>query len=118
MKKEIFAENAPEMLLDLATYVADVAKQQLDLDDDAAQRLGTDVAIRVSNEWGGVPVYIPKNLRVNIAARDMEMYKKFNGYNQADLAREYKCSTVWVYQVIKRVRKQLQNKQQPQLPFE
>lgn len=113
----IFAENAPEMLNDLSVLVANLAKEQLDIDDNTAKQLGIAVAIKVAEDWGGVAVYIPTNLRVNLAARDMEMYKKFNGYNHAQLAREFKCSTVWVYKVIKRVRQQLQDKQQPQLPF-
>ncbi len=117
ISRQIFADKAPEVLNDLASLVGQVAKEQLDMDAEVAEQLGINVAVRLAENWGGAMVYIPSNLRVNIAQRDMEMYKRFNGSNHLELAREFKCSIVWVYQVVKRVRKQLQDKQQPQLPF-
>ncbi len=87
------------------------------MDDELARQMGIEVAVEISERWRGVAVYIPSALRITIASRDMEMFKKFNGHNHVELAREFKCSVVWVYKVIKRVRQQMQDKQQSQLPF-
>lgn len=112
---ELFADQAPEILTDLACRVSDVAKKGLDISDEDARQLGIEVAILIAKEWGGANIYVPSNLKVNIATRDMKLYQAFNGHNHNELAREYKISVVWVYKIIKRVRQQLQDKQQQRL---
>lgn len=112
---DIFADQAPEILTDLASRVSDVAKKGLDISEEDARQLGIEVAVLIAQEWGGANIYVPSNLKVNIATRDMKLYKEFNGHNQNELARKYKISVVWVYKIIKRVRQQLQDKQQQRL---
>lgn len=112
---EIFADHAPEILTDLANRVTSLARSGLEIDDEDARQLGIEVAIKIAQDWGGASIYVPSNLQVNIANRDMALYKEFNGHNQNALARKYKISSVWVYKIIKRVRQQLQEKQQNRL---
>lgn len=114
---DIFGENAPEIIKDLAARAKATAIESYGLDDATAEQFGIDIALKVGDEWGGAQVYIPSNIALKISQRDMQMYKEFNGFNQAALAKKYHCSVVWVYQVVKRVRRQIQDKQQSQLPL-
>lgn len=112
---DLFAEQSPEILTYLAGIVADVAKKGLAISDEDARQMGVEVAILVAQEWGGANIYVPSNLKVNIATRDMKLFREFNGHNQNELARKYKISVVWVYKIIKRARQELQDKQQKRL---
>ncbi|MBG4648123.1 hypothetical protein I5F68_30295 [Pseudomonas aeruginosa] len=56
--------------------------------------------------WGGQNIYFPMGLSIKLSRRDRQIYDKFNGHNQSDLAREFGVSLQWVYKIIKAVRKE------------
>ncbi len=50
-------------------------------------------------------IYFPMGISSKISARDVAIYAEFNGSNHAELARKYKISLVWIYKIIKAMRK-------------
>lgn len=112
---DVFDEKTPEMLKDLAALIAESAAKDYAMPTGKSKQLGIDVAMRIADEWGGIMVYIPTASGIKISLRDMQIYRRFNGYNHDALAKEYGVSVQWVYQVLKRVRKQQQDKQQRNL---
>ncbi|UNK05817.1 Mor transcription activator family protein [Psychrobacter raelei] len=115
MSLDVFGVSAPELIKDLAGTVAHVGVKHYGLTPVIANKLGVDVALAFAEQAGGTQVYIPITLSVKISNRDLEMYKKFDGSNHNQLAKEFGCSVAWVYTVLKRVRKQMQDKNQPNL---
>lgn len=115
MSLDVFYMSAPELIKDLADTVAHVATKHYDFDALMANKLGVDVALAFAEQVGGTQVYIPISSSVRISERDMQMYEKFDGSNHNQLAKEFGCSVAWVYSVVKRVKKLLQDKNQPKL---
>ncbi len=111
--KELFCKKTPDLLVGLAQIAADVAKENLGIDEDLADEFGYYLAQEMAQQWRGANAYIPLNIEFKNSQRDYEIFKKFNGSNHNDLAREFGISKVWVYKIIKKVRKEKQDKQQP-----
>lgn len=115
MSLDVFDISAPELIKDLAGTVAHVAIEHYNLTPAMASKIGVDVALAFAEQAGGTQVYIPITQSVKISTRDLQMYEQFNGSNHNQLAKEYGCSTAWVYSVIKKIGKQMKDKHQPKL---
>ncbi len=98
--------KAPEFLADLFQYTSDIAQSQ-GLCDEAADRLADLLVERVAEEWGGLPIYIGKGTYMKLSRRDLGIYREFNGKNHQELAHRYGVSKVWVYAIIRRVKREL-----------
>ena len=105
-------ENAPELLHHLYSKIVTLGKDEANLDDDSAKRLAVSIGKTLVEDFGGEVIYIPKGILVPLSGRDWAIYNKFTGNNHKELAREYKVSVAWVYQIIKRVHKMEVNKRQ------
>lgn len=90
----------PEVLSDLAYQLGKslvkegIAKSQ-------AETAAKSAAAFISEHWGGQLIYFPKAAKFNIANRDSEIRKKWNGKNILDLCREYSLSRQRLYQILK-----------------
>lgn len=115
MSLDVFDASAPELIKDLAFTVAVMAVTHYDLSPATANKLGVDVALAFADEVGGNQFYIPITESVKLSARNLEIYDRFNGSNHRQLAKEYGCSVTWIYTLVKRVRTQMQDKNQPKL---
>ncbi len=94
--------NEREMLVDIAEQVEE-RLVAIGTEHAEAQRLGWEVARRLNAFWGGGVLYICKGLAYEIARRDQEIYRRFNGENHDWLAKEYDLTVQHVYRVVKRV---------------
>lgn len=101
--------NAPEFLADLFQYASDVSRQ-IGLNDDDADRLADRLVDRVADEWGGLPIYIGKGTYMKLSRRDLDIYREFNGHNHQELAHKYGITKVRVYAIIRRVKRELEEK--------
>ncbi|MFV2030847.1 Mor transcription activator family protein [Neisseria sp. S1] len=93
----------PELLSDLAAKVSEEVSQK-GMDKKSAKAVGDSVAKRMAREWGGQNIYIPQGVLWGIDERDLEIFEKFDGTNQRELAKEYGFSEQWIYRIIERVR--------------
>ncbi len=116
MSKEVFFEDqAPELLLDLATQIEmSLVKDRL-LSKEDARHFGIAMAQKMADDWGGLMIYIPKNLKNLLSSRDIQMYREFNGRNHWQLAKKYKLSMAQVYVIISKMRELEVKRTQPDL---
>lgn len=87
----------PDVMVDFATCVFDVLAGE-GMKNAAA--LARQVADRITDEMGGGQVYITHNNTLAARDRAREIYRKFNGRNVRNLAREYKLSERRIYKII------------------
>lgn len=110
--KTVKADNFyPEMLADLADQIA-VKLVDVKVPADKAADIGFDIAEYMREHWGGYPFYFPKGVQYDFHCRDLEIFERFTGYNQPELAREYNLTLVRIYQIIKAVRAEMVKKRQ------
>lgn len=100
-----YRSQGPELLDDLAKKISQILIELLNLDQELSEHVGLESANRMSTEWGGQMIYFPMGIASKISARDVAIYAEFKGSNHAELARKYKISLVWIYKIIKAMRK-------------
>lgn len=108
---EDFHTKAPDLLADLAKHTV-VAAKEFGLCEELAENLGMIVAMKISQSWGGLNVYMPKALELFACEREKQIYNEFNGVNHAYLAKKYNLSLQWIYKIVKKVQKEEVNKRQ------
>lgn len=96
---------AGDLLNDLAMQVAIAAVEAFDVSEDAAEALGTDVAMRMIEQWGGQQLYMPKGIRIEASRLHHQIYEEWKGRNHRELARKHGVSLQFIYRVIKVLRK-------------
>lgn len=90
-----------ELLDDVASKVANMARCVPAVEETEARELGRRVADMLAEDWGGSNIYIPKNLAPRFRRRDAELYRAFTGHNIEELARKYGLTQQRVYSIIK-----------------
>lgn len=108
---EDFHTKAPDLLADLAKHTV-VAAQEFGVSEEQAENIGMIVAMKISQSWGGLNVYMPKALELFACEREKQIYNEFNGTNHAYLAKKYNLSLQWIYKIVKKVQKEEVNKRQ------
>jgi Mor family transcriptional regulator len=99
------AENKyPELLRDLVDKAAELLAEKYELPSARARAAGWDIAELIRKEWAGQNLYLAKGKEYELALRDLEMYRKFNGSNHFALAQEFGVTVRHVYRVIEQVR--------------
>lgn len=72
------------------------------LQKEIAEVIGIDAYIKLVRKYGGDEIYIAKEDKIISMVRDKEIYRKFNGGNYSQLAREYNLAVRTVYEIIGR----------------
>lgn len=108
-------QSAPELLSDLALHTREILVANGSIDSDSAETLAWAVADRIAEHWGGQYLYIPRGCSLSVEREHLEIYNDFNGHNHAELAQKYRKSVVWIYSVVKRVKKQITSQRQGNL---
>lgn len=108
---EDFHTKAPDLLADLAMHTV-VSAKEFGICEELAENLGMIVAMKISQSWGGLNVYMPKALELFACEREKQIYNEFNGTNHAALAKKYGLSVQWIYKIVKRVQKEETAKRQ------
>lgn len=68
-----------ELLDDVASKVANMARCVPAVEETEARELGRRVADMLAEDWGGSNIYIPKNLASRFRRRDAELYRALPG---------------------------------------
>ncbi len=103
---------AHDLLNDMAEQTSTAARETLGLSEEIAAALGTDVAMRMVERWGGQQLYMPKGVRIVAARLHQQIYDDWKGRNQRDLVRKYGVSLQFIYRVIKIMRRADLNRRQ------
>ncbi len=108
LEDKLFRSQGPELLVDLADHVANSAKEVLiNVDEATAQHLGQEVAVKMSQIWGGQIVYFPAGTVLKSAQTHIKIFEAFNGRNQNEVAAKFGISVQHVYNIVKRMRKEV-----------
>ena len=101
----------PEFLADLRDKAVEVLAA---FTPDALK--AADLLIKfIQKDWAGQQVYFPKGLAFELANRDWEIFREFNGQNLRAICNKYRLSAARVYQIDAACRKIKDKKEQPQL---
>lgn len=73
----------------------------------AAELVANSLADEIAEAWGGQNLNMPKDYQRMLSQRDVEVYRKFDGSNQPELAREYGLTERGMYKLIKRIQERL-----------
>lgn len=103
----LFRSKGPELLLSLADHVADSAMGVLGVKGNTAEHLGQEVAMRISEVWGGQLIYFPAATQLKSAQTHVQIYEAFTGRNHDEVAAKFGVSVQHVYKVVKSVRKEM-----------
>lgn len=101
----------PEILADLADQVA-LKLAEAGIGAELAADIGFSSAEHIREHWSGQSIYLPKGVQYDFSRRDLEIFDRFNGHNQPELAREYNLTVMRIYQITKAVRAELLKKRQ------
>jgi Mor family transcriptional regulator len=112
-----YRSRAPEFLRDLQEQ-AFITLRENGLQAGLAEDIANSLARHMCQHWGGQLLYFPKGESLHRATRDMQIYREFNGTNQAELAQKYDTSTQHVYRIIEAVRADEMARRQPELKLE
>lgn len=66
-----------------------------------AKAMGLRIAGALRENWGGQQIYFPMGKSENIEQRNQNLYLRFTGDNQHELATEFKLSLQAVYRILK-----------------
>jgi len=99
------------LLVDLAENLTDLTIKRLEVPKGKATAFSEAVAAFIADHWGGQIIYIPMDISGKVMSRDAQIYSRFTGNNYAELAREYKLSLQYIYEIIKKERDRVSVKQ-------
>ena len=76
-----------------------------------AEAIGLEAYLKLVKIYGGTNIYIAKIDKLLSIKRDMEIVKRFNGYNYKSLANLYRLSERAVREIINRENSRILNQQ-------
>lgn len=86
-----------------------------DYNDETATQLAMKALIEMAKYGGGQYIYFPKMESLSMALRDIQIWKKFNGRNVRNLAKEFNLTVQRVYAIVAEQRKIEVQRNQPSL---
>jgi Mor family transcriptional regulator len=105
---------------ELVTRLVDIGSakltKELGASGEAARQLMRDIAHELCREYGGTPMYIPKDADYMRDVRDEAIWAEFDGTNVLDLATKYDLTAVQIYCIVKMMRAKHSSRSQPRLP--
>jgi Mor family transcriptional regulator len=113
---ERMADKRAELFEDLVDQTARLLREY-GTPEKASDLIANQLADHLADHWGGQNINVPKDYQRKLAARELELYARFDGQNHAALAREFGMTERGVYKLIRRVRERLKRnaKGHPQL---
>lgn len=74
-----------------------------------SEEITLHVMDEVRHQYGGQNVYFPRDLRLKVSQRDMEIYERYtrNELSMAEIVQEYGISLQWAYAIVRTVRDKL-----------
>lgn len=92
-------------------FAAILREKMPSMTDEQAWELAKEAANALRKEWAGEKVYIPKREAEDMAARNMEIWNRFDGSNSDDLCREYDLTISRLYQIVRAVDIEMKRKE-------
>lgn len=108
------------MLCELSETLVQTLAEHGAASGERAKQIAEAAMDALANYWSGREMYIARNWRGGKVDRDQEIFARFNSGNAHALATEYGLSYVRIYQIVARIRKDMQQraKAQPAAPVQ
>lgn len=97
-------EKTPEILVSLQNTIK-VVLEEKQIPPDQAEEIAVIIYEKISSEWGGSMLYIPKSTNNLLCRRNEKILSEFDGANHAELARKYHVSVQWLYALLRKKNK-------------
>ncbi|WP_109422770.1 Mor transcription activator family protein [Aggregatibacter actinomycetemcomitans] len=97
----------------IAVIKAEIKRQDLAVENKMIEK----IVIAISHYMGGRAIYLPNGDRIKAALRDYAIYEDFNGKNMKQLSERYGLSEPHIYDIIRKQRKLIRRRHQPELPY-
>ena len=97
-------DRADDVLADMADFAATLLHGDFGLAKKDAKDAAECLVEAIRLEWGGSMCYFKKTPRIELEARDEEIYERFDGTNHAELTREYGITRQRIYQIVNAMR--------------
>lgn len=115
MRPAEFTNNGRKVTVsgvELTSHLAAVLSAQLikrGVDAKNSEEITLHVMDEVRNQYGGQNVYFPRDFRLKVSERDMEIYERYtrNELSMAEIVQEYGISLQWAYAIVRTVRDKL-----------
>lgn len=107
--------RSPQRLVEIYDELFAYNTNRRGLVEDDAARDASAQAILLADYLGGAVVYLPRGDGLRKAVRDSEAYRRHNGRNTEELAREYDMTTTEFYELIAREKQRRLRKMQGRL---
>ncbi|NRA56482.1 MAG: transcriptional regulator [Gammaproteobacteria bacterium] len=82
---------------------------------ETAEEIARGTCDKLRHTFGGEQFYFPKGREIEAILTHHQIYKKFNGFNHVELAREFDMSIQNIYRIIKKAYKKDVDELQPDL---
>ena len=106
-------ENYPEILADLSDHLTELCIKR-GVGAEQAAVLAREIMEFLRQHWGGQKIYVPKGRLFELRERDIEIARRYNGRNRAELCREYDLTESRLLQIIHAVReREIRERQKP-----
>lgn len=65
------------------------------------ERVAEHLVVTLANYFGGMQLYLPRNDKLKIELRNIQIYQQHRGGNTEQLARQYGLTTIQIYHIVR-----------------
>lgn len=109
-------DKYPEILREIALTLKE-ALVALPADEFDPEKKARALTEALRQRFSGELLYIPKGVSHDALQKHYEVWRKYTGDNVPQLAKEFRLSEVYIYQIIRRMRELEREKSQSKLNF-
>jgi Mor family transcriptional regulator len=108
------SERSAALLMQIISHIeTELLNRKLPMQD--AEEIARDTCEKLRHTFGGEQFYFPKGTELDTILVHHKIFKEFNGFNHAELARKFDMSIQNIYRIIKRAHKKHIDDMQPDL---
>lgn len=109
-----YNQRGTAMLNDVRQFTTDLLTEA-GIHTDVSEQISNELMNRLATHWGGQLLYFGHGHVFSATKRDEKIYAKFNGHNHAELAKEFSLGVVYIYTIVKRMKKLERDRVQPDM---
>jgi len=87
------------------------------INKDMAEKISHSTVDHLRKDYGGEHIYFPKGKELDAIFKHLEIYKRWNGHNQVELAKEFNITVPSIYRILKKAHKKEIDKRQSKMDF-